>query len=211
MQVNSKSAAISQKPDLETPKKQASQTGVSENRVQIGKKKMPPDPNINNIMGADKHNATMTLRKSYGMVISSFENVARKEQLSSDAAEQLGRTISNRIKELNRESQRKIEELPEFQNLDLKDIQELGEELSDRITEKDEYLQAFALMKHPVFADLMESTETAHRSFSEMMKENGEEHLMFGVFEMIKNMGGLARSQESTQVSQGNSKLNIRV
>ena len=211
MQVNSKSAAISQKPDLETPKKQASQTEVSKNRVQIGKKKMPPDPNINNIMGADKHNTTMTLRKSYGMVISSYENVARNEQLSSDAAEQLGRTISNRIKELNRESQRKIEEHPEFQKLDLKDIRELGQELSDRITEKDEYLQAFALMKHPVFADLMESTETAHRSFSEMMKANGEEHLMFGVFEMIKNMGGLYRSQESTQVSQGNSKLNIRV
>ena len=44
-----------------------------------------------------------------------------------------------------------------------------------------------------------------------MMEANGEEHLMFGVFEMIKNMGGLARSQESTQVAQGNNKLNIRV
>jgi hypothetical protein len=66
-------------------------------------------------------------------------------------------------------------------------------------------------LKHPVFADLMESTETVHRSFSEMMEANGEEHLMFGVFEMIKNMGGLARSQESTQVAQGNNKLNIRV
>jgi len=211
MQVNLKSGAISKKSDLETPKKQAPKTEVSENRLQIGKKKMPPNPSMNNIMRADKHNSTMTLRKSYGMVISSFENVARKEQLSSNAAEQLGRTISNRIKELNRESQRKIEELPEYQNLDLKDIRELGEELTDRITEKVEYLQAFALMKHPVFADLMESTETAHRSFSEMMKANGEEHLLFGVFEMIKNMGGLARSQESTQVSQGNSKLNIRV
>ena len=44
-----------------------------------------------------------------------------------------------------------------------------------------------------------------------MMEANGEEHLMFGVLEMIKNMGGLARSQESNQVAQGNNKLNIRV
>jgi hypothetical protein len=211
MQVNSKSVVNSQKSDLENPRKHVSETEISENRVQIGKKKMPPDPVMNNIMLANKHNATMTLRKSYGMVISSLENVAHKEQLSSDVAEQLGRTIGKRIQELNRESQRKIEELPEYLNLDLKDIRELGEEISDRITEKDEYLQAFSLMKHPVFADLMESTETAHRSFSEMMKANGEEHLMFGVFEMIKNMGGLARSQESTQVSQGNNKLNIKV
>jgi archaellum component FlaC len=211
MQVNPKTPNVPQKSALETPKKGASQNEASENRVQLGKKKMPPDPAINNIMRADKHNATMTLRKSYGMVISSYENVARKDQLSSDAAEQLGRTVSSRIKELNRESQRKIEDLPEYKNLGLKDIRELGEEISDRITEKDEYLQAFALMKHPVFADLMESTETAHRSFSEMMEANGEEHLMFGVFEMIKNMGGLARSQESTQVAQGNNKLNIRV
>ena len=84
----------------------------------------------------------MTLRRTYGMVISSYENVARKDQLTSDAAEQLGRTVSSRIKELNRESQRKIEDLPEYKNLNLKDIRELGEELSDRITEKEEYLQA---------------------------------------------------------------------
>ena len=191
--------------------KGSAQDEVAQTRVQLGKKKMPPDPAMNNIMQADSHDVTMTLRRTYGMVISSYENVARKDQLTSDAAEQLGRTVSSRIKELNRESQRKIEDLPEYKNLNLKDIRELGEELSDRITEKDEYLQAFALLKHPVFADLMESTETVHRSFSEMMEANGEEHLMFGVFEMIKNMGGLARSQESTQVAQGNNKLNIRV
>ena len=211
MQVNPKTPTVTQKLDLEIPKKGASQNEVSETRVQIGKKKMPPDPVINNIMRAENHNSTMTLRRSYGMVISSYENVARKDQLSSDAAEQLGHTVSIRIKELNPESQRKIEDLTEYKNLGLKDISELGEEISDRITEKDEYLQPFALMKHPVFADLMESTEPAHRSFSQMMEANGEEHLMFGVFEMIKNMGGLARSQESTQVAQGSNKLNIRV
>ena len=211
MQVNPKQSAIPQKPAPDLSQKGAAQNEVSQTRVQLGKKKMPPDPGMNNIMQADSHDVTMTLRRTYGMVISSYENVARKDQLNSDAAEQLGRTVSSRIKELNRESQRKIEDLPEYKNLNLKDIRELGEELSDRITEKDEYLQAFALLKHPVFADLMESTETVHRSFSEMMEANGEEHLMFGVFEMIKNMGGLARSQESTQVAQGNSKLNIRV
>ena len=211
MQVNPKQPSIPQKPAPDLSQKGSAQNEVAQTRVQLGKKKMPPDPALNNIMQADSHDVTMTLRRTYGMVISSYENVARKDQLNSDAAEQLGRTVSSRIKELNRESQRKIEDLPEYKNLNLKDIRELGEELSDRITEKDEYLQAFALLKHPVFADLMESTETVHRSFSEMMESNGEEHLMFGVFEMIKNMGGLARSQESTQVAQGNSKLNIRV
>ena len=204
MQVNPKQPAIPQKSGPDLSQKGAAQNEVAQTRVQLGKKKMPPDPAMNNIMQADSHDVTMTLRRTYGMVISSY-------QLTSDAAEQLGRTVSSRIKELNRESQRKIEDLPEYKNLNLKDIRELGEELSDRITEKDEYLQAFALLKHPVFADLMESTETVHRSFSEMMEANGEEHLMFGVFEMIKNMGGLARSQESTQVAQGNNKLNIRV
>ena len=89
---------------------------------------MPPDPAMNNIMQADSHDVTMTLRRTYGMVISSYENVARKDQLTSDAAVQLGRTVSSRIKELNRESQRKIEDLPEYKNLNLKDIRELGDE-----------------------------------------------------------------------------------
>ena len=112
---------------------------------------------------------------------------------------------------MNRESQRKIEDLPEYKNLKLKNIQELGEELSDLITEKDEYLQAFALLKHPVFADLMESTETVHRTFSEMMEANAEEHLLIGFYEMIKNMGGLANTQDPPQFAENSNKLKLRV
>ena len=37
---------------------------------------------MNNIMQADSHDVTMTLRRTYGMVISSYENVARKDQLT---------------------------------------------------------------------------------------------------------------------------------
>ena len=79
------------------------------------------------------------------------------------------------------------------------------------MTEKEDYLQAFALMKNSVFAELMESSETVHRSFSEMMRANGEERLMFGVLEMIKDMGGLVGLGESKQVEQENGKINIRV
>ena len=33
----------------------------------------------------------MTLRRTYGMVVSGFENVAKQLQLTSDAAEQFGK------------------------------------------------------------------------------------------------------------------------
>ena len=35
----------------------------------LGKKDMPPNPELNNILRADTHNNTMTLRRSYGMVV----------------------------------------------------------------------------------------------------------------------------------------------
>ena len=90
MQVNPKQPAIPQKSGPDLSQKGAAQNEVAQTRVQLGKKKMPPDPGMNNIMQADSHDVTMTLRRTYGMVISSYENVARKDQLTSDAAEQLG-------------------------------------------------------------------------------------------------------------------------
>ena len=72
------------------------------------------------------------------------------------------------------------------------------------------YLKAFALLKNPVFAELMESTESVHQSFAEVMKDNGEEKMMFGILDMIKDFGGLVGFQESTQINQNNSSVNIR-
>jgi DNA-binding phage protein len=86
----------------------------------------------------------------------------------------------------------------------------LGEEISDMMQDPENYLKAFALLKNPVFAELMESTESVHRSFAEVMKDNGEEKMMFGILEMIKDFGGLVGFQESTQINQNNSSVNIR-
>ena len=66
------------------------------------------------------------------------------------------------------------------------------------------------LLKNSKFALLMVSTESVHRSFAESMKVNGEEKLMFGMLEMIKDLGGLVGFQESTQINQNNSSVNIR-
>ena len=211
MKINTQVPSLSdQKSPRESSGKTSSQKDVQAGSQRVGKKK-PPDSKMNPILAANTHNMSMTLRRSYGMVISSYENVAEKKLLGSDVAEQLGRTIQVRINELNAESRRKIEDLQEYQNLDVENIQELGEELADMMTEKEDYLQAFALMKNSVFAELMESSETVHRSFSEMMKANGEERLMFGVLEMIKEMGGLIGLEESNQVEQENGKIKIRV
>jgi hypothetical protein len=57
----------------------------------------------------------------------------------------------------------------------------------------------------------MESTESVHRSFAESMKDNGQEKLLFGMLDMIKDLGGLVGFQESTQINQNNSSVNIRV
>jgi len=78
----------------------------------LGKKNMPPNPELNNILRADTHNNTMTLRRSYGMVVSGFENVSKQQELTSGAAEQFGKTVDSRVKELNGESIRQIKELP---------------------------------------------------------------------------------------------------
>ena len=92
----------------------------------------------------------------------------------------------------------------------LDEIHDLGDEISDMMQDPENYLKAFALLKNPVFAELMESTESVHRSFAEVMKDNGEEKMMFGILEMIKDFGGLVGFQESTQINQNNSSVNIR-
>ena len=86
----------------------------------------------------------------------------------------------------------------------------MGDEISDLMQDPENYLKAFALLKNSKFAVLMESTESVHRSFAESMKDNGEEKLMFGMLEMIKDLGGLVGFQESTQINQNNSSVNIR-
>ena len=75
---------------------------------------MPPNPELNNILRADTHGSTMTLRRSYGMVVSGFEHVAKKQQLTSEAAEQFAKTVDIRIRELNSES---ITKLKNFLNI----------------------------------------------------------------------------------------------
>jgi len=177
----------------------------------LGKKNMPPNPELNNILRADTHNNTMTLRRSYGMVVSGFENVAKQQELTSDAAEQFGKTVDSRVKELNGESIRQIKELPEYKSFALDDISDLGDEISDLMQDPENYLKAFTLLKNSKFAVLMESTESVHRSFAESMKDNGKEKLLFGMLDMIKDLGGLVGFQESTQVNQNNSSVNIRV
>jgi len=163
-----------------------------------------------NIHLPDPHENNMTLRRSYGMVVSGFENVAKQHQLTSEAANQFGKTVDSRIKELNEKAIRLIKDLPEYKSLNLDDINDLGEQISELIQDPEEYLKGFALLKSPDFAKLMESTESVHRSFAESMKDNGEEKLLFGMLQMIRDLGGLVGFQESTQINQNNSSVNIR-
>ena len=201
-----------EKKDLEGKKQNSlsKKTSSFPGNSKLGKKNMPPNPELNNILRADTHNNTMTLRRSYGMVVSGFENVAKQQQLSSDAAEQFGKTIDSRIKELNKEAIRQIKELPEYKSFSLDNIKDLGDQISEVMRDPEDYLKAFALLKNSKFAVLMESTESVHKSFAESMKNNGKEKLMFGMLDMIKELGGLVGFQESTQVNQNNSSVKIR-
>ncbi|MBC8259909.1 MAG: hypothetical protein H8E38_12890 [SAR324 cluster bacterium] len=215
--VNNQNSDRAKKPAVKTETEEKAENSVSKKTAsfpgnsKLGRKRMPPNPAINNILRADSHGGTMTLRRSYGMVVSGFENVAKRLQLTSEAAEQFGKTVDSRIRELNEESIRQIKKLPEYKSFALDDISELGDELSDLMQEPENYLKAFALLKNSKFAVLMESTESVHRSFAESMKDNGEEKLIFGMLEMIKDLGGLVGFQESTQINQNNSSVNIRV
>lgn len=184
---------------------------IAEMSPQIGKQKVPRDAKANNIRSPESHGETMTVRRSYGMIVSSYENVARKQLLESDAAEQFGDTLHTRIRELNKDARKQIEELPEYKRLDLDSIEELGEEVADLMRDEDDQLKAFALLKQPQFARLMESTESVHRSFSKMMEGQGEERLLFGAMEMIGQLGGLVGLQEETQqVEQQGNRINIK-
>ena len=225
MQVSTNTPPLANKSNTERPQvplekkelQDQAQTSLSKKtsrfpgNSRLGKKDMPPNPELNNILRADTHGNTMTLRRSYGMVVSGFENVAKQQQLTSAAAEQFGKTVDFRIKELNSESIRNIRELPEYKSFALDDVNDLGDEISDLMQDPENYLKAFALLKNPKFAVLMESTESVHRSFAESMKDNGEEKLLFGMIDMIKDLGGLVGFQESTQINQNNSSINIRV
>ena len=169
-------APTSKKDAKETAQGNASRKAATLPRnSKLGSKKMPPNPELNNILRAETHGSTMTLRRSYGMVVSGFEHVAKKQQLTSEAAEQFAKTVDIRIRELNSESISKIKELPEYKSFALDNINDLGDEISDMMQDPENYLKAFALLKNPVFAELMESTESVHRSFAEVLKDNGEE------------------------------------
>ena len=106
MQVSAKTAPVVNNQNTERPKaslekKEANdkiQDPVSKKtprfpgNSKLGKKTMPPNPDLNNILRADSHESTMTLRRTYGMVVSGFENVAKQQQLTSEGAEQFGKT-----------------------------------------------------------------------------------------------------------------------
>ena len=210
-QISAAKASTSNGVPKETDKGDASRkTPNLPGNSKLGSKKMPPNPELNNILRADTHGSTMTLRRSYGMVVSGFEHVAKNQQLTSEAAEQFSKTVDIRIRELNSESISKIKDLPEYKSFALDEISDLGDEISDMMQDHKNYLKAFALLKNPVFAELMESTESVHRSFAEVMKDNGEEKMMFGILDMIKDFGGLVGFQEETQINQNNSSVNIR-
>ena len=224
MKVSPKTPSTANKNSSEMPKAPAekkegdnkTQNSVSKKdsryprNSKLGQKNIPPNPELNNILRADSHGSTMTMRRSYGMVVSGFENVAKREELTSKASEQFGKTVDYRIRELNSESIRKIKELPEYKSFALDDINDLGDEISDLMQDPENYLKAFALLKNPKFAGLMESTESVNRSFANSMKDNGEEKLLFGMLEMIKDLGGLVGFQESTKINQNNTSVNIR-
>ena len=170
-----KQAKLAQK--AMTPPHMAKMTAMRDARAAQAQSNLAVAPN-----GA-KNEGTARLPRSYVIVISSYENVARNSELTADAAEQLGKTIENRLKELNKNALRDIQDLPEYKNLEVNNIKELGEEISDMLTDEESSAKAFALLKNPVFANLMESTEQVHRSFAEMMQDNGDEKLLFGALQ----------------------------
>ncbi|MBF0280652.1 MAG: hypothetical protein HQM13_22855 [SAR324 cluster bacterium] len=164
---------------------------ASAKAAQVTQSKMaPPLSSKNYPVSVAKNEAATSVPRSYVMVVSSYENVSQNSEITSEAADQLGKTIENRIGELNKQARREIEELSVYKKLGIDNIEELGEEIADMLESEEEALKAFAFLKNPVFANLMESTEGVHRSFAEMMQENGEEKLLFGAIQtasMIKN------------------------
>ncbi len=171
---------------------QVATSAATAKTAQVARNKMAQTPSTMRTAPAQmaKNNAATSAPRSYVMVISSYENVSQNSEIPSDAAEQLGKTIESRINELNKQARREIEELPVYKKLDLDNIEELGEEIADMLESEEDAPKAFAFLKNPAVASLMESTEGVHRSFAEMMQENGEEKLLFGAIQassMMKN------------------------
>jgi hypothetical protein len=166
-----------------------------------------PDPKLNQIKSPSQHGESITVRRSYVMVVSSYEKVAQKQLLTDEAAEQFGQTLQHRIDTLNQSALREIQELPDFKRLELEDISELGEAVAEGMADEEKSLSVFALLKNPRFAELMEPKESVQRSFADKMQDFGEENLMFGALEMIKDFGGLAGMQPSQSPKTG---LNIK-
>ena len=106
-----------------------------------------PDTRYNNVRGPEDHKQSITLRRSYVMVVSSYEKVAQKQQLTDKAAEQFAETLQLRLNTLNEQALREIQELPEFKRFETENIRELGEELVDRMQDEQQQLEAFALLK----------------------------------------------------------------
>tara|TARA_B100001093_G_scaffold131068_1_gene123632 strand:+ start:201 stop:821 length:621 start_codon:yes stop_codon:yes gene_type:complete len=165
-----------------------------------------PDTRYNSVRGPEDHKQSITLRRSYVMVVSSYEKVAQRQQLTDKAAEQFAETLQLRLNTLNEQALREIQELPEFKRLETENIRELGEELVERMQDEQQQTEAFALLKNPKFAEYMESKDSAQRSFAEQMQDFGSETLMFGALEMIKDFGGLAGLSDA-----GNSKGNVSI
>lgn len=167
-----------------------------------------PDTRYTKISKPEQHQQSIALRRSYVMVVSSYEKVAQRQQLTEDAAEQFGQTVQHRINTLNQQALRELQELPEFKRLEIQNIRELGEEMAERMQDEKKQLEAFALLKNPKFAEYMESKDTAMRSFAEQMQDFGPETLMFGALEMIKDFGGLAGLNDANV---GKNNLSIKV
>ena len=69
-----------------------------------------PDTRYNNVRGPEDHKQSITLRRSYVMVVSSYEKVAQRQQLTDKAAEQFAETLQLRLNTLNEQALREIQE-----------------------------------------------------------------------------------------------------
>ena len=128
---------------------------------------------------------SVIMPRTYALIISSYENVLKNDELPDAAAKQLSQAIATRLSELNHGAIQQLEQLPEFEKLGLSNIGELGEELPDMLSESETSAAVLDLLKNSKFAELMESTETVHLSFADMMKRHGEEKLMFGMLDTV--------------------------
>ncbi len=128
---------------------------------------------------------SVIMPRTYALIISSYENVIKNDELPDAAANQLSKAIETRLSELNHSAIQQLEQLPEFEKLGLSSIGELGEELPDMLAEPETSDAVLDLLKNNKFAELMESTEAVHLSFADMMKRHGEEKLMFGMLDTV--------------------------